>query len=733
MNSDTNKQLPARTNVVNYLGGVYPEELLEQSSSLDLREFIAILMRRKKLVLGTALATLLAALILTLLMKPIYRADATLKVERFAPNSSELVDGKVSRSDRDFFETQIQLLQSKTLARRVIDQLGLETRIEPTGLLAKIKGLFSSGSTSDKPNPSYTERLFLENLTVNPISNSQLIKVSYDSTDPKLAADITNAIAKTFVRQNLERRFDTASTSKAYLTESMKDTKKSLEEAEKRLNDYAKEHNILQDTDGQSASSYSLKKQAEELITAEKERIEAEAAYNLYLNSPDKKNSSVNLLNDPYILSLKKAAARLETQYQALRNKRSRKARLLRKQIDTIRKQVSGESINIQEALKSNYLAAKQKEKMLKEQYHKLKQKALEMQSKNARYNTLLREVEINQLAYNKQLENLMALNSMANNGSNNIAIIDQAGVPSKKYKPSMRTNLAFGLLLGLLLGMGIAFLKEYIDDSIKTSENLENITGLPVLSQIPEIEKHNAKQLALLTAVEPQSPLAESIRSLRTSLRFSTRNGAPQSVFVTSTGAAEGKSTVAINLATAYAQAGSRVLLVDADLRKPSIHNLLGLENLHGLTNLLAGAETGQDISTACMIKNLRVITSGPIPPDPVELLSGDKMIELVKMAAEKYDHIIIDGPPVLGLADSLILGNLADATIITVQAGKTNKTALLDSLKRLDRAKANIVGTILSRVSRVLNPDYDQGYYSYHASARTTPMAEKPRLRSL
>jgi capsular exopolysaccharide synthesis family protein len=733
MNSETNKQLPARTNVVNYPNGVYPEELLEQSSGLDLREFINILMRRKKLVLGTALATFLTALVLTLLMQAVYRADATLKVERYAPNSSELLDTKVSRSDRDFFETQIQLLQSRTLARRVIDQLGLETRIEPTGLFAKIKGLFLGNSDAGQDNPSNTETLFLENLTVKPINNSQLLKVSYDSTDPKLAADITNTIVKTFVRQNLERRFDTASSSKAYLSDSMKMTKKSLEEAEKRLNDYAKAHNIIQDTDGQSAITYALKKQAEELIAAEKNRIEAEAAYKLYLNSPDKNKSSVNLLNDPYILSLKKAAARLETQYQSLKNKRTNRARQLRKQIDRIRKQVSGESINIQNALKSNYLASKQTEEMLSGQYNKLKQKALEMQSKNTRYNALRREVEINQLAYNKQLEELMALNSVGTNGSNNITIIDSAGIPDKKYKPSMRTNLAFGLLLGLLLGMGVAFLREFVDDSIKTSDSLETLTGLPVLSQLPEIEKLNAKQLALLTAVEPQSSLSEAIRSLRTSLRFSTRNGAPQSVFITSTGPAEGKSTVAINLAAAYSQAGSRVLLIDADLRNPSIHNLLGLENLRGLTNLLAGTETDQDISRSCMIKNLRVITSGPIPPDPVELLSGDKMVELIKDVTKQYDHIIIDGPPVLGLADALILANLAEATIVAVQAGKTSKTALLDSLKRLERAKANIVGSILTRVSRALNPDYDQGYYSYHASARTAQAADKPRLRSL
>ncbi len=735
MKSDNDNRLPAnkKPNVINYPNGVYPEELLEQSSGLDLREFIAILKHRKKLVLGVALATLIAALLLTLLMQPIYRAEATLKVERYAPNSNEILDGKVTRSDRDFFETQIQLLQTKALARRVIDQLGLETRIKPTGLISKIKNMLS-GDSGKQNNSDNIERLFLENLTVKPVSNSQLIKISYDSTDPKLAADIANAIAKTFVRQNLERRFDTAASSKAYISNSIKVTKKSLEDAEKRLNAFAKENNIIQDVEGQTTTNHALKKQAEELITAEKERIEAEAAYNLYLKNPDKSKSSVNLVNDPYILSLKNAAARLETQYQSQRNKRSSKSRRLRKQIDNILKQVDRESTNIQSALKSNFLAAQEKEKMLREQYEKMKQNALKMQSKNTRYNTLLREVEINQLAYNKQLEELMAVNIAGNIGANNISIIDTAGIPNKKYKPDMRTNLAFGLLFGLLLGMGIAFLREFIDDSIKTSDNLEQITGLPVLCQIPEIDKLSDKQLALQTAAEPQSPLAEAIRSLRTSLRFSTRNGSPGSVFITSAGPGEGKSTIAVNLATAYTQAGNNVLLIDADLRNPGIHKLLGLENLRGLTNLLAGAENEADISRSCMINNLHVITSGPIPPDPVELLSGDKMLELMKTASSKYDHIIIDGPPVLGLADSLVLANLAEATIITVQAGKTRKAALLDSLKRLERAKANIVGSILTKVNRAVNPDYDQSYYSYSAKTQAANGTnEKPRLRSL
>ncbi len=740
MNSDSKKNLPSRlpqsdassSSLVNHPSNVYPEELLEQSGGLDLKEFISVLSRRKKLVINTALTTMLLALLVTLLMPPTYRAYSTLKVERYTAGSNvDILNAEVSRSDRDFFETQIQLIQSKTLARRVIDQLKIDAKDTPTSLTAKIKQFFGSKPTSKGGNDDQVERLFIENLTVKPINNSQLLSISYESSDPKLAADINNAIAETFVRQNLERRFDTAASSKNYVSENIEVTRNSLETAERKLNEYAREHGIVQDADGQSTSSHTLKKHAEKLVAAENERIEAEATYKLALKSPKNNNVSIGTINDPYIISLKKAAARLETQYQEINNKRTKAAKRLRKRIDNLRNQVSTEGSSINSALEAGFLAAKEKESMLRAQYEKIKSSTLKLQGKNTKYNRLKRVVEINQLAYDKQLELLMAVNIAGKVGANNISIIDKAGVPSSKFKPSLKTNLAFGLLLGLLLGMGIAFLREFIDDSIKDTSALEKLSGLPVLTQLPDVEDVTPKKLALQAALEPRSLLSESIRSLRTSLRFSTRSGAPQSIFITSSSPAEGKSTIALNLATAYAQTGSNVLLIDADLRNPSVHKLLELDNRDGLTNYLASENSNKnDISHHCMINNLNVITSGPIPPDPVELLSGSKMIELLETAAKQYDHIVIDGPPILGLADALVLSNLAEATIIAVEAGKTRKATLLDGLKRLERANANIIGSVLTKVSKATNSDYNQGYYAYSANMKTEKVA---RLRPL
>jgi len=714
--SSDNKLIP-------YPGNIYPEELLSGSSSLDLNDFITVLKRRKKLILWTALGTLLLALIVTLLMQPVYRADSTIKVERYAANPNvDILNAETSRSDRDFFETQIQLIQTKTLAKRVIDALGLDTRAPAEGLLTKIKKLVSLDTKKDSKDS--IEELFLKNLTVKPISNSQLLKISYDSADPQLAAKISNEVANTFVKQNLERRFDTATSYKSYVSQNIETIRKSLQDAETRLNDFARKNNIVQDNEGEITTSHTLKKQQEELVQAEKERIEAEAAYELFKKDPEGNPASV--INNPYILSLKKSVARLESKYQAMRNKRTRAARNLKKEIDGLHDQINTESEAIKLSLKNRLLEAQHKENMLKTQLNKLRQSALDEQSKVTQFKRLKREVEINQLAYNKQLEQMMDVNVASNIGTNNISIIDKATPPTKKYKPSLKTNLVLGLLLGLLLGIGLAFLREFSDDSIKDSDSLEKITGLPVLSQLPEINDLGPKKIALLTAIEPRSPLAESIKSLRTSLRFSTRNGAPKSILITSSGPAEGKTTVALNLATAYAQSGSRVLLIDADLRNPSTHQLLELDNLKGLTNYLANAlDNSKEIIQSSMIKNLDVITSGPIPPDPVELLSGNKMEELLEISAHDYDHIIIDGPPVLGLADALVLAHLTEATIITAQAGKSRKTSILDTLKRLERAHATIIGSILTRVSRAVNPEYDEQYYTYTKPVKPATLA--------
>ena len=735
MSVDNNQRLPSRvTNnqaasgqVVPHPSTIYPEELLEPSNGLNLKDFIGIITRRKWLVTTIALLTLLAVILITLMIKPVYRATSTIQIER---NAKQIVSGNTfdaieSRSDKDFHETQRQLIQSKALARRVINQLGLDTKDTSSGLVSSIKKALGM-SSADQSNAERTEALFLDNLTVQPVSNSQLVSINYDSTDPKLAADISNAISRTFVRMNLEKRFDTASYSKDFLSENIQEVRQTLEKSEQALNDYAKQYGIVQDIDGESTDTHSLKKLSEELVKVERERIEAEALYNQAKNADADNPTIIAVLSkDPTLQEkgneLALMIADRNARIQRSSSGTSRTIRNLTAKIERLRAEINAQSSTVLSSLKSEADTAKNRQELIREQLAELKNNAIATQGDSIKYNTLKREVESNQALYTDLLQQLKTVNVASTVGTNNISIIDKAGVPYEKHKPKLRNNVAFGLLLGLMLGMGAAFLREFMDDTLKGSDELERTTGLPVLGLLPNIKNQPDEHIALLAHMEPRSPLAEAIRSLRTSLKFSTQYGAPRTTFITSSNPAEGKSSIALNLATAYAQVGSRVLLIDADLRNPSIHHLLKLDNLEGLTNYLAGAGEASAISRPCLIKQLRVITSGPIPPDPVELLSGNRMTELLDLAKNEFDYIIIDGPPVIGLADALVLSNLSDATILTVQAGKTRKASLMAALKRLERSSGNIIGTLLSRVDRASNPEYNEdSYYTYTSPNR-------------
>ena len=730
MSVDNNQRLPSRVannrmptgQVAPHPSSVYPEELLAPSSGLDLKEFIGIISRQKWLVAAISLLTLLGVLLVTLLMKPIYQATSTIQIERNAKQiiSGNTFDSVESRSDKDFHETQRKLIQSRALARRVINQLGLDSKDTSFGLVGSIKKALGM-AVVDQNSAARTEALFIDNLTVQPISNSQLVAINYDSTDPKLAADITNAIAKTFVRMNLEKRFDAAAYSKEFLSENIQQVRQTLEKSERALNDYARQYGIVQDVDGESTDTFSLKKLSEELVKVERERIEAESNYTQAKNANlDDPITLAILSRDPEMqqkgIELAKLTANRDARIKRSSSGTNQEIRRLTVDITRLRVEINAGASTVLATLKSDAESAKIRQGLIRKQLSGLKDSAITTQGDSIRFNTLKREVESNRILYKELLQQFKQVSVAGTVGTNNISIIDKAGIPYEKHKPRLRNNLAFGLVLGIMLGMGAAFLREFMDDSLKGSDELERITGLPVLGLLPNIKNQPDDQIALLAHTDPRSTLAEAIRSLRTSLKFSTQLGAPRVTFITSSNPSEGKSSIALNLATAYAQIGSKVLLIDADLRNPSIHHLLKLENLEGLTNYLAGAGNAAQISRPCLIKQLRVITSGPIPPDPVELLSGKRMQGLLDVSMNEFDYIIIDGPPVIGLADALVLSNLADATILSVQAGKTRKASLLATLKRLERTSGNIIGTLLTRVDRASNPEYNEdSYYTY------------------
>jgi capsular exopolysaccharide synthesis family protein len=710
----------------------------------SLSDFLAILLRRKMIIITVALLVSLLVLLYTLSLTPVYRAEATLKIEREAGKLVKydvFTDGERQDWGHDFFQTQYNLLKSRALARRVIDQLGLENTVasasdqdsdklaspfyaeyleEVTNWLRGSKGKESEeADTLDMKNKlaqKPAELDFLKNLTITPVPKSHLAKVSYESTDPELAALIVNTLAENFIDMNLEGRLDSASYAKKFLAEQIALAKSKLNESEEALVKYAKEKTIIRTTDKQSLVSSNLDILNSAYTEAKKERIDAESAYR------QRKVSSGNIraLDNPVVQELKKKKEALKSEYQEKSQIYKPAYPLmveLRKQINEAESQIRAETKLImsgsQSDLKTKYLAAKEKEAKLLKELSSQKKEYLRLQDKSIGYNTLQREVETSRQLYEGLLQRLKEVGVAGGVGTNNISIVDSAFVPYKKHKPDTQKNVITGILLGLLLGIGLAFFIEHMDDRVKSVDDLKKLSDYPVLGIFPHVKIRGRNRQPVFALDEPLSAAAEAFRSLVTNLNFATTEGAPKILHVTSASAGEAKSNTVLNVAAIFAEEEYKVLLIDADLRKPSVHKYLDIDNSEGLTNYLAGRSSESDVIQETSIPGLSVITAGASAPNPVRLLSGDRMLELLDYASDHFDYILIDSPPVMGLADALILSNRSVATLFAVASHESKKTQVSDALERLRQGYGNVIGFILTKAKSSSGSYYNYEHY--------------------
>lgn len=719
----------------------------DEEDFIDLRHLWGILLRRKGTILLVAALAVLIGLIHTFNTTPIYRATLTLQIER---QQERVLDYKgvtpeeYNYSD-DFYQTQYELLKSINLAQRVIDQLGLEPGAqpkEPASFLSQVAAAARSWLASvlgAKPAAMATAHSpanapaatappgasLLGNLDVTPIRNSRLVRISYDSPRPEEAAAIANAFANNFINMNLERRFEASSYATRFLQEQMEQARATLEDSEQRLVAYARERQIVDSENRLSILMARLQEMTSALVKAEASRIEAEAAY---LGLSDTNNPGVaGLLDSAAIEKLKGRRSELQAEYQQnleVYKPGYPKMQQIQRQIADIDQTIAKEVAAIADAIRLRYETRQREEAKLNQRIAEIKEEILTLQDRSTDHQTLKREVDTNRQLYEGLLQRLKEVGVTAGIGTNNISVVDPATVPTGPYKPNLQRNLAIALALGLLLGVGLAYLLETLDDSIKTSEDAERWLGVPVLGLVPLVsgEEYGLEgdQLALLVNRDPKSPLAEAARSLRTSLLFSTSEGAPRICHFTSASQKEGKSTSALVTAMVFAQAGSKVLLIDTDLRNPSLHRAFGLPNGEGLTNFLAGDIEPAQIARPTEVTRLFAITSGPLPPNPVDLLSSAKMLDLLHLAVERFDYVFLDGPPVLGLADALVLANLASATIFAIKTGATRAAAMEGAVKRLRGANAHVIGGLLTMAGRP-GAGYGYGYgygysYDYH-----------------
>jgi capsular exopolysaccharide synthesis family protein len=713
--------------------GIYYPHPHGDEDEINLFDLWQILVRRKWTVLIFFLVVTIGGITASFLMTPIYRAGVTLLIDPEPPKVVEYQDitpAESAASREDFYQTQYNLLKSSSLAKRVFEELGLAQNplfaTDKSSLLSQLKHSLKSWIREQNPNDRdlETERLieqFQEGLTVEPIRNSRLVKIYYDSPDPKISAQVVKALAQAFINANLERRYDATAYARDFLKDRLLQIRARLEETEQKLVEYANSHEIIDFSDNQSLAAQELQKMSESLAAAQEERAKAEALYQQMQKTAGQGLSEV--LQSPMIQELKGSLAKLEGEYGEnlhIYKPDYPKMEQLREQAARLQAKIDEEVNNVRTAIQSNREAAITLESLLIGKVQAAKEEIKDLAQRSIQYQVLKRETDTNRQLYEGLLQRYKEVGIAGGVGLNNISVVDPAKIPLESYKPNIKLNALLAMVLGLFGGIGLAFLFEHLDDTLKRSEEMERVLGLPTLGLIPFSPNKalpGADSLVLISVEDKRSAFAEAYRSVRTALQFSTPEGAPKSLQVASAGKGEGKSTTAASLAIHFAQAGQKVLLIDADLRNPSLHRILGADNSLGLTNHLAGEATPVEISQATTIPNLFLITAGPLPPDPAGLLGSAKMMSLLSIAKEKFDHVIVDGPPVLGLADALVLGNQVDGTLFVVSAGDTRRAFAQGAVKRLKTGQTRIIGGVLTKFdSRSHGYGYGYGYGDYY-----------------
>ncbi|MEW5424327.1 GumC family protein [Amorphus sp. 3PC139-8] len=698
-------------------------EAIGDGDSIDIRKYIGILLKHRWLVLAVAIAIVAVGLVYTLLQTPIYRGTATIEIKRDVSTLDGVpgLDSGEGGGGAEFYQTQYQLLKSRALAERIVAKLRLGEQPDfvatKGSLLSRVKSTIFGGGDQNSNNAKRNEAIAIGRvrggLSVQPIRGSQVVAVSFDSSSPRFAQEVANAAVTSFVDMNLERSYEASAHARKFLEERLQDLKTRLEDSERKLVDYAEEKDILVTSGEGSLAQTNLESTNESLSTAAKERLRQE----LLWNQVKGKDTLPQSLENEAIKTFRAKRADLLVEYQE-------KLKVfkpgfpdmvsLKSQIDELDTQIRLETERIKDSIQAQYEAAKEHETSLTKELANLKRSVTDYQERNIEYTILKREVDTNRSLYEGLLQRYKEL-SVAGGGGNpsNISVVDEAQRPGGPYKPNLKQNLAISLALGVIFGGMAAFGREFIDDSFNKPEEVEEILGLPLVGLIPDVEdtKYHSEM------EDPRSALNEAYRSLRTALQFSTSAGVPKTLLVTSSRPGEGKSSTALNVARHFALLGMRVLLIDADLRKPSLHRRLGSTSNRGLSNCLVGTASPPEVVQRTDYPNLEFMASGPLPPDPTDLLASSRMASLLSVASEKYDLVVVDSAPVGGMADALILSNFAQGCIHVVEAHKMPRNGVVNALKRLQFARAEVLGVVLNKYNfKQSGYNYGYGYYGYY-----------------
>jgi capsular exopolysaccharide synthesis family protein len=711
-----------------------------------------ILKKRKWTIVGTFSIVFVLAIFATLRTTRLYEAVSRIAV--FPENSNVLglkdLENGTAGEDWDYnvaLETQLSILRSDALALKVIEALHLDSNPPFLGYkVVSTENSNSLGSADLQPDSEQVARMlssFRLGLSVQVVPRTRVIEIGYIHPDPQLASQIANTLVKTFVEENFRTKYESTSQTADWLSRELSDLQLKMQVSEEKLVRYEKEKGILGIDEKQNIVTAKLDELNKELTQSETDRMQKEANYNLAQSGDP--SAFAKLTADNLLEKLRGQQAELETEYAQLTSQFGSsypQVIQLKNQLNQIRGSIADEQKNLLSKVRDEYLAAIQRENLLTAAFDVQKQEANKLSESGIEYTSLKRDAETNRQLYESLLQRLKEASVTAGLRSSNIRVVDVARVPLEPTKPNVPRNIALGFLLGLVGGVGLAFLQENMDTTVGNVEELSTLTALPVLGTIPlQLAENGHRRSASnaqiisktsdigpVTHLRPQSEMAESYRALRTSILLSSFGAPPKVVLVTSALPQEGKTTVSTNSAVVLAQKGSRVLLVDADLRRPGVSKALGLRASGGggLSTLLSGADSVDNVMVPYPgLPNLQVIPAGPIPPNPVELLGSGVMKDLIARWREEFDHIIFDTPPCLSVTDSVVLSVVADRVILVARSGQTPKAAVRRAAEVLLQVNASIMGIVLNAFNL---RSADGNYYYYYGSKYTEGYYQEP-----
>ncbi len=701
---------------------------------IDLRQHLRILRKRVWLIGGVALAALLAGGTYLLMAPKIFRASSSIIIEssssRILGDKTESVDfgGTDYWSNKDFLETQYKVLASREVLQRVVDKKGLDRDL---GFLG-VEGIEDAEKREEALERIVPVEVLAERTRIEPVKNSQLTQIVVEDVDPVRAAEISNAIVEAYIESNLDRRLDGTRAASQWLADQMADLKGKLESSEIALYDFRRENDILSASieDRQSILSKRLNTLSESLTSVMGRRAELESALAEASRAQRENPSDPLWARTLRLVSSNLVLGNLRTEYAKLEGQAAEaEERYLDKhparaaaqeKLSTLRRRIVEEMNTVVASLRSEHRELLGTQTHLEALIEGLKVESFEVNKKEIDQRKLQREKENNERLYDLVLSRLKDADLAVMLKANNVRLLDAAVPPLRPVKPRPALVLALSMLLGFFGGVGLAYLAELLDNTLKGEDEIEEVLQVPFLGMLPSLAPTGARREMreddpardLYVARNPKSAQAEAIRSVRTNLLFMSPDKEQKRILVTSSSPQEGKSSVALNLAVAMAQNGAKVLLIDTDMRRPRLHRALGVSNEVGISTVLVNEARLADAIKSTEVAGLSLLPCGPVPPNPAEMMHTERFREVLEELSQRYDRLILDSPPVVAAADAAVLSSQVDGVIYVARFKKTTKDLAKRMLRTLHDVNAPILGVVLNDVNL---ESQEYGYYSY------------------